>query len=596
MAWPVKEDVGMPTVTFEHQNLHIIQLNANITHDPALWEEKLDKIGCVVEECDDTTVEIEVFPDRPDLLSAETMAYATRTFLHNADAEPTLPVNAGPITMTVDPSLENVRPIIYGAVVRGVDTGHTSEARDQFIQGLMDHQEKLHFALGRGRKRSSIGVHDLSKLKPPFRVKTVESNYKFIPLAMDDEMTISDILSEHPKGVDYAHLLDGFEKFPVILDASGDVLSFPPIINGAHTTVTEGTTDFFIDVTGWDEKACEASLLLVCLSMAVRGGSVESIELKGWNGEMSICPNGSPQTHKLPKSLLENVLGREFSDSEISQAINRMGGRFIRRRVVTDGPLVSERWADAAVGSDEYLIEMPRWRSDILHPVDLVEEVATGIGYEDLGMANSMQTIAGKPLAKMTLHRRIRESLQGCGLQQIQSLTLSNEDDQFTKMRQKNSGDVTELHNPITIEHTIMRQYILPSLLRLLAANRHHELPQRVYELGTVVHDHNNNDRVAWGCAEVGTGFTGAKGIAQALLRDLGVEQEEFEVDYKPIKSGDGPWLEGRGADILINGQKVGSCGEIDPAIADLFELRVPIQAGEFDVGALGKLIPDPVH
>nr|MBC8518353.1 hypothetical protein [Euryarchaeota archaeon] len=399
-----------------------------------------------------------------------------------------------------------------------------------------------------------------------------------------------------PKCVDYPHRLYCFKKFPFIRCAAGDVLSSPPIINGAHTTVTEGTTDFFIDVTGWDEKACEASLLLVCLSMAVRGGTIESIELTGWNGDLSICPNGSPRTHKLPKSLLENVLGREFSDSEISQAINRMGGRFIRRRVVTDGPLVSERWADAAVGSDEYLIEMPRWRSDILHPVDLVEEVATGIGFEDLGVANSMQTIAGKPLAKMTLHRRIRESLQGCGLQQIQSLTLSNEDDQFTKMRQKSTGDVTELHNPITIEHTIMRQYILPSLLRLLAANRHHELPQRVYELGTVVHDHNNNDRVAWGCAEVSTGFTGAKGIAQALLRDLGVNQEELEIVYKPIKSGDGPWLEGRGADILINGKKVGSCGEIDPAIADLFELRVPIQAGEFDVGLLGKLIPDPVH
>jgi phenylalanyl-tRNA synthetase beta chain len=596
MAWPVKEEGGMPTVTFEHKNLHILQLGANITHDPALWRDKLDKIGCVVEECDETTVEIEVFPDRPDLLSAETMAYATRTFLHNADAEPRLPVTSGPITMTVEPSLENVRPIIYGAVVRGVDTGHTSEARDQFIQGLMDHQEKLHFALGRGRRRSSIGVHDLSKLQPPFRVVTVDSNYKFIPLAMDNEMSISDILNKHPKGIDYAHLLDGFEKFPVILDASGDVLSFPPIINGAHTTVTPETTDFFIDVTGWDEKACESSLLLVCLSMAIRGGTIEGIELTNWQGAKSICPNGSPQTHKLPKSLLEKVLGREFSDSEISDAINRMGGRFIRRRVVTDGPLVSDRWADEEVGGDEYLIEMPRWRSDLLHPVDLVEEIATGIGYEDLGVATSMQSIAGKPLTKMTLHRRIRESLQGCGLQQIQSLTLSNEGDQFTKMRQKHHGDVTELHNPITIEHTIMRQYILPSLLRLLAANRHHELPQRVYELGTVVHDHHNNDMVAWGCAEVGTGFTGAKGIAQAILRDLGVEQEELEITYKATKSSDGPWLEGRGADVLINGQRVGSFGEIDPAVADLFELRVPIQAGEFDVGALERLIPDPVH
>ncbi len=596
MAWPVKEEGGMPTVTFEHQTLHILQLGANITHDPELWRDKLDKIGCVVEECDENTVEIEVFPDRPDLLSAETMAYATRTFLHNADAEPTLPVTTGPITMTVDPSLENVRPIIYGAVVRGVDTGHTSEARDQFIQGLMDHQEKLHFALGRGRRRSSIGVHDLSTLQPPFRVVTVDSNYKFIPLAMNNEMSISEILNKHPKGVDFAHLLDGFEKFPVILDASGDVLSFPPIINGAHTTVTTETTDFFIDVTGWDEKACESSLLLVCLSMAIRGGTIEGIELTNWHGDKSICPNGSPKTHKLPQSLLENVLGREFSDAEISEAINRMGGRLIRRRVVTDGPLVSDRWADAEVGSDEYLIEMPRWRSDILHPVDLVEEIATGIGYEDLGVATSMQSIAGKPLTKMTLHRRIRESLQGCGLQQIQSLTLSNEGDQFTKMRQKHRGDVTELHNPITIEHTIMRQYILPSLLRLLAANRHHELPQRVYELGTVVHDHHNNDVVAWGCAEVGTGFTGAKGIAQAILRDLGVEQEELEVTYKATKSSDGPWLEGRGADVLINGQRVGSFGEIDPAVADLFELRVPIQAGEFDVGALERLIPDPVH
>jgi hypothetical protein len=66
MAWPVKEEGGMPTVTFEHQTLHILQLGANITHDPELWRDKLDKIGCVVEECDENTVEIEVFPDRPD--------------------------------------------------------------------------------------------------------------------------------------------------------------------------------------------------------------------------------------------------------------------------------------------------------------------------------------------------------------------------------------------------------------------------------------------------------------------------------------------------------------------------------------------------
>ena len=585
----------MPTVTFKHEVLGRLQLSHEVRHDPEVWVEKLGLIGCCVEECNDEEIEIEVFPDRPDLLSSETMAHAVRPFLHGTTAAPTLKTVEGTISMTVDPSLEGVRPVIFGAVVRGVDTGHTAQARDEFIQGLMDHQEKLHFALGRGRKRSSIGVHDLATLHPPFRVVTVPADYNFTPLAMEEPMSIENILKKHPKGIEYAHLLDGFTKFPVILDASGDVLSFPPIINGAHTTVKDSTTDFFIDVTGWDERACEASLLLVCLSLAARGGTVETIRLTGLDGVERNCPNGSPKTHRLPKPLLEEVLGREFSDEEVRAALNRMGGRLLRRRVVTDGPRVRERWAEAAAGEDEYLIEMPRWRADILHPVDLVEEVAIGVGYDDLGEATSTQSIAGIALPKMTLQRRVRESLQGQGLQQIQSLSLSNEADQFDKMRNGKQGAVTRLHNPITIEHTILRQHLLPSLLRLLAANRHNELPQRVYELGTVVQNHQNRDRVCWVCAEVGSGFTGAKGIAQALLRDLGVESLDIPVEFTAVPEGEGPWLAGRGASISISGKVVGSIGEIDPVVGDSFELRVPIQAGEFDLEALGRLIPDPV-
>ena len=585
----------MPTVNFKHEVLRQVQLRHDTTHDPEAWVERLSLIGCCVEGSDDEGVEIEVFPDRPDLLSAETMAHVVRPFLHGATAEPSLATVEGTIAMTVDPSLEDVRPVIYGAVVRGVDTGHTAEARDQFIQGLMDHQEKLHFALGRGRKRSSVGVHDLARLRPPFRVVTVPADYDFIPLAMEEPMSIEQILKQHPKGVDYAHLLEGFEKFPVIIDAAGDVLSFPPIINGAHTTVTDSTTDFFIDVTGWDERACEASLLLVCLSFAARGGTVETIRLTGLDGVERNCPDGSPKTHRLPKPLLEEVLGREFSDAEVGAALNRMGGRLLRRRVVTDGPRVRDRWAEAAAGEDEYLIEMPRWRADILHPVDLVEEVAIGIGYEDLGVATSNQSSAGIALPKMTLHRRIRESMQGQGLQQIQSLSLSNEGDQFDKVRNAKCGAVTRLHNPITIDHTILRQHLLPSLLRLLAANRHHELPQRVYELGTVVRDNHNRERICWVCAEVGSGFTGAKGVAQALLRDLGAEALSSEIEFSPIPEGEGPWLAGRGASISVAGEIVGTIGEIDPVVGDSFELRVPIQAGEFDIEALGRLIPDPV-
>ncbi|HJM41608.1 MAG TPA: phenylalanine--tRNA ligase subunit beta [Candidatus Thalassarchaeaceae archaeon] len=586
----------MPTVTFDHATLRAIQARHGVDHDPWLWEEKLSNIGCVVEECDSSEIEIEIFPDRADLLSPETMAHAARAFLHGGGAEPDLATTDGSITMNVDPSLENIRPIIYGAVVRGVDNGSSPEENDAFIQALMDHQEKLHFSIGRRRRRASIGVHDLSTLAPPFKVITVPESYSFIPLAMTKRMSIREILESHPKGVDYAHLLEGFTEFPVIIDAAERVLSFPPIINGDHTTVTESTTDFFIDVTGWDARACEASLLLVCLAFAARGGVVETLELTDCHGQVQRTPNGRARRLSLPKRLLEEILGREFSKQEMRDSIDRMGGRFIEMRTVTNGPRTVERMADAAIGEQEYLIEMPRWRADILHPVDLVEEVATGIGYEDLGKALSGQSKAGIPLPTSHLNRRIRESLQANGLQQVTSLTLSNEGDQFNKIRYTANTGVTGLHNPITVDHTILRQSITPSLLNLLAANRHHELPQRVYELGTVVRDHHNAERVGWACAEVGTGFTAAKGMAEALLRDLGAHTREIAVDYQPLTESDGgPYLSGRGAKVLVAGEWVGCCGEIDPTVSELFGLKVPIHCGEFDVDALGRLIPDPI-
>ncbi len=586
----------MPTVTFDHETLRMLQARHGVEHNRFLWEDSLSDIGCVVENCDSTEIEIEIFPDRSDLLSPETMAHAARSFLHRNGAEPDLATVDGPVAMSVDASLEHIRPFIYGAIVRDVDTGSTDEEQDVFIQALMDHQEKLHFSLGRRRRRASIGVHDLEQLIPPFRVVAVPETYSFIPLAMTERMSIREILQEHPKGVDYAHLLDGFTEFPVILDAADRVLSFPPIINGSHTTVTENTRDFFIDVTGWDQRACEASLLLVCLAFSARGGTVETIELTDYSGQTFRSPNGKARQLLLPKRLLGEILGRDFTRSEIRDAIDRMGGRFVEERTITDGPRKATRMADGAIGEKEYLIEMPRWRADILHPVDLVEEVATGIGYEDLGSSLSSQSTAGIPLQISHLYRRVRESMQANGLQQVTSLTLSNETDQFDKVRLSPPSEVTNIHNPITVDHTIMRQSILPSLLNLLSANRHHELPQKVYELGTVVRDHHNAERVGWACAEVGGGFTASKGIAQALLRDLGADAREIEVGFEAMDDDEtGPYLSGRAAKVLVGGEWVGCFGEIDPAVSDGFGLKVPIQAGEFDVVALADLIPDPV-
>jgi len=584
----------MPTLDFKHSILSYIQKINGAEHKIDEWPEWLPKIGCPVEQNDQDSIEVEVFPDRPDLLSHETIARASRSFAASTEVSVDLPVVQGEIALTVDSELEFVRPIVMGAVVRGVDTGSNPEERGDFIQSLMDHQEKLHMTLGRKRKFASIGVHDLSSLEPPFRVTTVDSDFSFSPLASSEEMSIGRILAEHPKGVEYSHLMEGMEIFPIILDSEDRVLSFPPIINGGHTTVHEGTKDFFIDVTGWDERACEACLLLVCLSMSERGGVVESIDFSGIDGLNRQMPHGESRKHRVPESLIKKILGIKLSSEELSKAISKMGGNLIESRTVTDGPNKRGRWSDCVVGEIEHLISMPRWRSDIMHPIDIVEDIAIGHGFENLPDQTSSTHLDAIPLRQSNLKRRFGESMRACGLQEVQSLTLSNERDQFENMRWSRVEGVVAISNPITSEHTILRQFVLPSLLRLLAANRHHELPQRVYEIGTVVRNSKNCQRGAWTCAEVGSGFTSSKGITQAMLRDLGAKQEEIQ--FEPMEAGMGPWIRGRGSQILVNGKKIGEFGEIDPEVSSRFGIKSPIQAGEIDIEAIRNVIQDPIY
>ena len=408
----------------------IQEINGAI-HNQNDLSDLLPKMGCPVELNDDDDIEIEVFPDRPDLLSHETMARAVRSFQGDDTGSSSIEVSDSGIRINVDGDLEGVRPIIMGAVVRGVNTGKSASERDSFIQSLMDHQEKLHMTLGRKRSLASIGVHDLSKLDHPFRYEAVSGDFSFEPLASKDVMSISEILDSHPKGIEYSKLMDGLESYPIILDSNNEVISFPPIINGNHTTVSEGTNDFFIDVTGFDEIACETCLLLVSLSLSELGGTVESVEVRGRDGSVKVTPNFGAKTYRVPNRLIEKILGMELSDSEIGRAIRRMGGLLLESRTITNGSERAERWSDCVVGEREHVFSMPRWRSDIMHPVDIVEDIAIGFGYENMPDILSSVHIDASPLKSSNLHRRIRMSMRSVGLQEIQSLTLSNEGDQF---------------------------------------------------------------------------------------------------------------------------------------------------------------------
>ena len=214
----------MPVVTFDYYDL-LSLLGKEIEKDELLT--KLPMIGVSLERVYGNEISIEVFPNRPDMLSVEGIARALRAFFGIEKGLKEYEIEPPKISLKVEESVKNVRPYIGGAVVRNV------ELTDELISSLMDIQEKLHFSIGKDRKKMAIGLHDFDKVNPPFVYKGVKPNeIKFVPLEKEEEMDLDEILEKHEKGIAYAHLLKNAELYPIILDKNGNVLSFPPIING----------------------------------------------------------------------------------------------------------------------------------------------------------------------------------------------------------------------------------------------------------------------------------------------------------------------------------------------------------------------------
>ena len=237
--------------------------------------EEIPMLGVDLESIDEEKLIVEIFPNRPDMLSVEGFARALRGKLGIETGLVSPKIESSGITLKVDSSVSAVRPYVTAAVVRGITIN------DQNLRSLMDLQEKLHITHGRRRRKVAIGVHDLSKVAPPFTYKAVKpESVSFIPLDMSTPMNLKQILSDHPKGRDYAWTLEKAEVYPIILDINGDVLSFPPIINGELTRVTEETKDLFIDVTGTDEKAINLAVNILVHAFADMGGSIYSVDVK----------------------------------------------------------------------------------------------------------------------------------------------------------------------------------------------------------------------------------------------------------------------------------------------------------------------------
>jgi len=548
----------MPVISFDYQDFKTLIKN-DISKDELI--KKLPMIGADLDKVEDDTINIEFFPDRPDLFCVEGIVRASRAFFNIEPGLMSYQIESSDITIHVDESVKTVRPIIRCALVKNVTM------TDELISSLMDLQEKLHFGVGRNRKKVAIGVHNFEPIEPPFTYKAVDpQSFQFVPLAKVESMTLEQILTQHEKGIAYAHLLKDFDTYPLITDKYNNVLSFPPIINGTLTEVTPFTTDLFIDVTGTNLKAVNIALNIVTTALAERGGTIYSTKLID-NDKTIISPDLSPKKKELSLKYINKILGADSNAQTVIKALEKMGFD------------VNQKDRDVL----EVLI--PAWRSDILHEIDLVEDVAIGFGYDEFNKTLPEVFTFGRHLPDQQLRDNLRTIMVGLGFNEVTTFTISNGNDEFKKLGLEESNRV-ELLNPITEDYTCIRTSLISSLLKILAENKHHHLPQQIFELGIIVNTHYTN---SYHLAAVSTSakahFTKSKALVEGIMRDIGITSFEIVEKNHP------GFVNGRCASIIKENQEIGYFGELHPKTILNFELEHPIIAFELYVNVMKQLI-----
>jgi len=423
-------------------------------------------------------------------------------------------------------------------------------------------QEKLHFGLGRNRKKVAIGVHNFEPVEPPFTYKAVDpDSAQFVPLAKIESMTLSQILKNHEKGKDYAHILEGYDKHPLIVDSNNNVLSYPPIINGILTEITPFTTDIFIDVTGNDKKAINHALNIVVTALAERGAQIYTTTIKDGDATI-ISPDLNPVEKELSLDYVNRILGTNLDEKQVIDYLSKMG------------------YSAKKTGDKQIHVNIPAWRADILHEIDLVEDVAIGYGYENFESDFPRSLTFGRSLPMQNFYNGLRNIMIGLGFNEVTTFTISNEKDEYSKIGLDEDQRVI-IENPIGEEFSCLRVGLIPSILKILNENRHHSLPQQIFELGIVVDDKNKNTHhLSFAKIDAKANFTECKSLAEAILRDSGSNYEIKEYNHPGFVSG-------RCASIICNDRSIGFFGELHPKTINDFDLEHPIIAFEVEAEKL---------
>ena len=570
----------MPTISISRRDFEQLLVAARVTQGPVSTEQIeawLPLVKGELKDHDDDTGELRVElqdSNRPDLWSCEGIARQIRTKLQGKGVRyPFFKRTSRAVgQVRVAAGLDRIRPFVAACTALGYQVTHEGLAQ------LIQTQEKLADIFGRKRRTVSIGLYRLAHIAFPVTYDLVKpDDARFTPLGFEDRMSLREILAVHPKGLEYGPIIAGHDRLPLLRDEEGQVLSLPPIINSREIgEVQVGDRELFVEVTGTDLLMVVLTINILATNLADRGATIGAVEAvypyKTALGKTVRTPLEFSKPRGIPIKTIESALGQAFGAREIKSALLGYG-------------------YDVTASAGKVTVRLPAYRNDLMHAVDVVEDVAISRGYGSFAPVMPSEFTVGSLSRVERFSDRVRDLMIGCGFQEIISNILVSHEELCERMGVTGSEweGIVEVDNVMSQSVACLRQWITPSLLRVEAASTRSFYPHRLFEVGEVVRpdpseEQGSRTNVVLGAliAHAAANFSEIHSFLDLLLFYLDVPYSLEVLDHPSF-------LPGRAGRIVSQDRPFGLIGELHPEALERWQVSMPAAVFELELDELAK-------
>ncbi|KAL1208535.1 Phenylalanine--tRNA ligase beta subunit, cytoplasmic [Cardamine amara subsp. amara] len=561
-----------------------IELDDVTTEKAILRKEKHIEEEADDDDDEEVIYKIEIPANRYDLLCLEGLAQALRIFnkkqeipkyrLADISKEKMIKMNVR------SDQTSQIRPYVVCAILRGVTF---DEAR---YNSFIDLQDKLHQNICRRRSLVAIGTHDLDTLQGPFTYEALSPmDINFVPLKQTKSFRADELIEFYKSDLKlkkYLHIIESSPVFPVLYDSKRTVLSLPPIINGAHSAISLKTKNVFIECTATDltkAKIVLNTMVTAFSEYCERKFEIEPVKVTYDNGDSDIFPKLAGYDMEVPLSYITASIGVSLELEEVTSLLNRMQLHAERSKSSDSQCLVK--------------VHVPPIRSDVLHPCDVMEDVAIAYGYNRIP---TRKPASIKPLPLNELSDLLRSEIAMNVYTEVLTWILCSHKENFAMLNRKDDNSAVIIGNPRSADFEVVRTSLMPGILKTVSSNRDHPKPIKIYEIGDValldetkdVGASNRRHLAALHCGAT-SGFELIHGLVDRIMEVMAIPfvPTGNNTGYYINLSQEPEFLPGRQASLIFKGKHVGNFGIVHPQVLINFDITDPCSYVEIDIEAL---------